>query len=106
MGICHHIFYINFKHMTINLLKSIAGETPSLEKALAGEELSYRDGVQLLKEENLFLLGLVADKIRKNLKGNTVTFVSSYYLNYTNVCAPVVLCVHFTEKAMNPMLIP
>ena len=49
--------------MTINLLKSIAGETPSLEKALAGEELSYRDGVQLLKEENLFLLGLVADKI-------------------------------------------
>lgn len=87
MGICHHIFYINFKHMIINLLKSIAGETPSLEKALAGEELSYRDGVQLLKEENLFLLGLVADKIRKNLKGNTVTFVSSYYLNYTNVCA-------------------
>jgi len=73
--------------MIINLLKSIAGETPSLEKALAGEELSYRDGVQLLKEENLFLLGLVADKIRKNLKGNTVTFVSSYYLNYTNVCA-------------------
>jgi aminodeoxyfutalosine synthase len=87
MGICQHIFYINFKHMIINLLKSIAGETPSLEKALAGEELSYRDGVQLLKEENLFLLGLVADKIRKNLKGNTVTFVSSYYLNYTNVCA-------------------
>jgi aminodeoxyfutalosine synthase len=87
MGICQHIFYINFKHMMINLLKSIAGETPALEKALAGEELSYRDGVQLLKEENLFLLGLVADKIRKNLKGNTVTFVSSYYLNYTNVCA-------------------
>jgi aminodeoxyfutalosine synthase len=87
MGICQHIFYINFKHMIINLLKSIAGETPSLEKALAGEELSYRDGVQLLKEENPFLLGLVADKIRKNLKGNTVTFVSSYYLNYTNVCA-------------------
>jgi aminodeoxyfutalosine synthase len=87
MGICQHIFYINFKHIIINLLKSIAGETPSLEKALAGEELSYRDGVQLLKEENPFLLGLVADKIRKNLKGNTVTFVSSYYLNYTNVCA-------------------
>ena len=87
MGICQHIFYINFIRRINNLLKSIAGETPSLEKALAGEELSYRDGVQLLKEENLFLLGLVADKIRKNLKGNTVTFVSSYYLNYTNVCA-------------------
>ena len=84
--------------MTINLLKSIAGETPSLEKALAGEELSYRDGVQLLKEENLFLLGLVADKIRKNLKGNTVTFVSSYYLNYTNVCAAQLSFVCILQK--------
>ena len=28
-----------------------------------------------------------ADNIRKYLKGNCVTFVASYYLNYTNVCA-------------------
>ncbi|MFL6384194.1 MAG: aminofutalosine synthase MqnE, partial [Nitrososphaeraceae archaeon] len=69
------------------MLKSIAEGTPSLEKALAGQELSYHDGVQLMKEENLFLLGLVADKIRKDCRGNIVTFVSSYYLNYTNVCA-------------------
>ena len=71
----------------VNLLKSIVKATPSLEKALAGQELSYYDGVQLMKEENLFLLGLVADKIRKDRTGNIVTFVSSYYLNYTNVCA-------------------
>ncbi|MFL6368902.1 MAG: radical SAM protein, partial [Nitrososphaeraceae archaeon] len=71
----------------VSLLKSIAEGTPSLEKALAGQELSYPDGVQLMKEENLFLLGLVADKIRKDCRGNIVTFVSSYYLNYTNVCA-------------------
>lgn len=71
----------------VNLLKSIVNATPSLEKALAGQELSYYDGVQLMKDENLFLLGLVADKIRKERTGNIVTFVSSYYLNYTNVCA-------------------
>jgi aminodeoxyfutalosine synthase len=69
------------------LLRSITKGTPALEKALEGEELSYHDGVQLINEENLFLLGLVADKVRKDLKGNTVSFVSSYYLNYTNVCA-------------------
>lgn len=63
------------------------GGTAALEKALAGEELSYDDGVQLMKEENLFLLGAAADRLRRDLCGNTVTFVASYYLNYTNVCA-------------------
>ncbi|HEY7507715.1 MAG TPA: radical SAM protein [Nitrososphaera sp.] len=63
------------------------GGTPALEKALAGEELSYDDGVQLMNEENLFLLGAAADKLRRQVCGNTVTFVASYYLNYTNVCA-------------------
>src|ERR687898_425510 len=70
------------------LLKNIQIEgTPALEKALAGAELSYKDGLQLMNEENLFLLGAAADKVRKDLKGNTVTFVASYYLNYTNICA-------------------
>ncbi|HEX2013668.1 MAG TPA: radical SAM protein [Nitrososphaera sp.] len=65
----------------------VAGGTPALEKALAGQELSYSDGVQLMQEENLFLLGSAADKTRRELCGNVVTFVASYYLNYTNVCA-------------------
>ncbi len=65
------------------------GGTAALEKALAGkeEELTYDDGVQLMNEENLFLLGAAADRLRRRLCGNTVTFVASYYLNYTNVCA-------------------
>jgi aminodeoxyfutalosine synthase len=63
------------------------GGTPALQKALAGEELSYSDGLQLIQDENLFLLGSAADKVRRDLCGNVVTFVSSYYLNYTNVCA-------------------
>ncbi|MGI0037335.1 MAG: radical SAM protein, partial [Nitrososphaera sp.] len=70
------------------MLKSNAeGGTPALEKALAGEELSYTDGVQLMQQENLFLLGSAADKVRHDLCGNVVTFVASYYLNYTNICA-------------------
>ncbi|MGD1834544.1 MAG: radical SAM protein [Nitrososphaeraceae archaeon] len=60
--------------------------SPVLEKVLAGEELSYNDGLQLF-EENLFLLGSAADEIRKRIVGKTITFVSSYYLNYTNICA-------------------
>lgn len=63
------------------------GGTPALERALAGEELSYDDGLQLMNEENLFLLGSAADMARRNHCGDLVTFVASYYLNYTNICA-------------------
>jgi aminodeoxyfutalosine synthase len=66
---------------------AMSGGTAALEKALAGQELSYKDGVQLMNDENLFLLGAAADRLRQELCGNTVTFVASYYLNYTNVCA-------------------
>jgi aminodeoxyfutalosine synthase len=66
---------------------SVSGGTPALEKALSCEELSYSDGVQLMNEENIFLLGAAADKIRHKLRGDDVTFTASYYLNYTNVCA-------------------
>jgi aminodeoxyfutalosine synthase len=69
------------------LLKSISGGTNALEKAINGEELSYDDGLDLMVNENLFLLGAAADRIRKKVKGENITFVTSYYLNYTNICA-------------------
>ena len=72
-------------------IDTLSGGTPALEKALSGDEgeelLSYSDGVQLMNEENLFLLGAAADRIRSKFCGDTVTFAASYYLNYTNVCA-------------------
>ena len=67
--------------------KTIIKPTSSLEKILSGEELNYNDGLELINDENLFLLGAAADKIRAELVGNNVSFVSSYYLNYTNICA-------------------
>ncbi len=65
---------------------------------MAGEELSLSDGMQLMNEENLFLLGAVADNLRRKNSGNIVTFVCSYYLNYTNICAEVVHSVLFIER--------
>ncbi|HZA69019.1 MAG TPA: radical SAM protein, partial [Nitrososphaeraceae archaeon] len=83
----------------MTLLKNIQMEgTPALEKALAGEELSFKDGIELINEENLFLLGAAADKVRKDLKGNAVSFVASYYLNYTNICvASCPLCAFYRK---------
>jgi len=52
-----------------------------------GEELSCNDGLDLMNNENVFVLGAAANLIKKKLTGNTITFVASYYLNYTNICA-------------------
>ena len=69
------------------MLEKLVKESKALEKAIAGEELSYEDGMELMSYDNLYMLGAAADLVRHNRVGNKVTFVASYYLNYTNVCA-------------------
>ena len=69
------------------MLEQLVGDSQALDRALAGEELSYNDGIELMNYDNIHLLGSVADITRKKLVGNTVTFAASYYMNYTNVCA-------------------
>ena len=69
------------------MLETLIGESKALEHVIAGEELSFRDGMELMEYDNLHLFGAVADNLRQKLVGDKVTFTSSSYLNYTNVCA-------------------
>lgn len=69
------------------MLEKLVKDSKALEKAIAGEELSFDDGMELMSYDNLYMLGAAADMIRQKRVGNNVTFVASYYLNYTNVCA-------------------
>jgi len=69
------------------MLEQLVGDSKALERAIGGDELSFKDGMDLMNFENFHMLGAVADISRKKLVGDTVTFASSYYMNYTNVCA-------------------
>ena len=69
------------------MLETLIGESKALERAVAGEELSFQDGMELMDYDNLHLLGTAADISRQKLVGDNVTFTASSYLNYTNVCA-------------------
>jgi aminodeoxyfutalosine synthase len=69
------------------VLDKLVSDSVALDKAIAGEELSYDDGLELMNYDNLHVLGATADHIRKKLVGNQVSFTASYYMNYTNVCA-------------------
>jgi len=69
------------------VLDQLVGDSRALDKAISGEELSYDDGMELMKYDNLHVLGAAADHVRKKLVGDQVSFTASYYMNYTNVCA-------------------
>ncbi len=84
--------------MSLNMLEQLSGDSQALDRAIAGEELSYKDGLELMKYDNLHLLGAVADTSRKKLIGDTVTFAASYYMNYTNVCAASCQMCAFYQK--------
>ncbi len=69
------------------MLRDLIVDSKAIDRSLAGEELSYNDGMELMNAENLFVVGATADLARKRLVGNKVTFAASYYMNYTNLCA-------------------
>lgn len=69
------------------LLRDLIHESKAVEKALSGEELSFTDGMELMENDNSFLVGATADLVRKKTVGDRITFAASYYMNYTNLCA-------------------
>lgn len=69
------------------MLRELISESRAAERALSNEELTHNDGLDLLKNDNLFVVGATADLVRKKLVGDKVTFAASYYMNYTNLCA-------------------
>ena len=70
-----------------NMLEKLAGESRALERVIAGESLSMKDGMELMNYDDLYTIGAVADATRQKFVGDKVTFTASSYLNYTNVCA-------------------
>lgn len=57
-----------------------------LEGALVGRRLGLNDCIRLMKSDDVYSMGLVANALRQRLFGNTITFINNIILNYTNVC--------------------
>ena len=69
------------------MLEELVGNSTAIERAINGEELTFDDGMEILQDDNLHVVGAAADIVRKKLVGDTVSFTASYYMNYTNLCA-------------------
>ena len=58
-----------------------------INKVLSGERLTAEEGLQFLREGDLYQLGMLADAIRKRLHPDPfVTYVIDRNINYTDIC--------------------
>ena len=57
-----------------------------LDSALAGRRLGLNECIRLIKSDDVYSMGLVANALRQRLFGDTITFINNIILNYTNVC--------------------
>ena len=57
------------------------------DRVLAGDVLSYEDGIALYQSRDLHGIGRLANFVREKLHGNRTYFNRNRHINYTNVCA-------------------
>ena len=82
------------------MLKSISGGTNALEKAINGEELSYDDGLDLMVNENLFLLEWLRTVFERRLREKILPLLHHITLITLTFVWPAVRYVPFIEKVM------
>jgi cyclic dehypoxanthinyl futalosine synthase len=57
-----------------------------LDSALSGQRLGFDECLRLVKSDDVYSMGLVANMLRQQRFGDTITFINNIILNYTNVC--------------------
>lgn len=72
---------------------------PVWERVLAGERLSFDDGVRMFGSDDFTALGKMADHAKRQVSGDRVYFVLNRQVNATNVC---VLSCSFCDFAKKP----
>ncbi len=81
------------------LLVETAGLTQVYDKVLAGERLTYDDGLELYQNPNLNAVGALANIVRERMNGDKTYYVRNQHINYTNVCNKgCKFCAFYAQK--------
>ena len=75
---------------------------PIAEKVLAGERLSFEDGVQLYGTSDLLAVGWLANHVRERMHGDVTYFNVNRHINPTNVCVANCRLCAFGRKKGDP----
>ncbi len=75
---------------------------PIAEKVLAGERLTFEEGVELYRSNDLLSLGYLANRVREKLHGKRTYFNVNRHINPTNVCVASCRLCAFGRKPDAP----
>ncbi len=75
---------------------------PVREKVLAGERLSFEDGLVLYRTHDLLGLGALANRVREDRHGDAAYFVRNTHINHTNVCVATCNFCAFAARKDEP----
>jgi len=72
------------------------------EKVVAGERLSFEEGLRLYKTPNLTGVGYLANLVRERRHGAKTYYVRNQHINYTNICNKFCKFCSFYAKKGGP----
>src|SRR5438128_7242329 len=75
---------------------------PIRDKVVAGERLSFEDGLALYRTNDILSLGYMANLVRERLHGNTTYFNVNRHINPTDVCVASCRLCAFGKRAKDP----
>jgi aminodeoxyfutalosine synthase len=75
---------------------------PIRDKVMAGQRLSFEDGVALYRSPDLLAIGHLANHVREKRHGDAAYFVWNTHINHTNVCAATCDFCAFAAKKDEP----
>jgi aminodeoxyfutalosine synthase len=79
--------------LSVNIRPEDSSLGPIAEKVVAGERLTFEDGVALYRSSDLLALGNLANQVRDKLHGKRTYFNVNRHINPTNICiASCTLC--------------
>jgi aminodeoxyfutalosine synthase len=73
------------------------------ERVVAGERLSFEDGMRLYAHEDLLAVGRLANFVRERRHGNVVYYNVNRHINPTNVCMQECVFCAFGRRANDPL---
>ena len=89
-----------------NFVSSFRTHDPRLEpiadKVLAGERLSFDEGVLLYRTTDVLAVGWLANLVREHLHGDLTYFNVNRHINHTNVCVAACRLCAFGRKKGDP----
>ena len=84
-------------------LRAPADLTDLATKVVAGERLSFDDGMRLYAHPDLLAVGRMADLVRERMHGDRVFYNINRHIEPTNVCATACAFCAFGRRATDPL---